>query len=360
MAPEMEVCMLQELDRLEQEALAALEGVASEEALEQWRVTYLGRSSPLMSVFDQLGGLPKDERPAIGRRANEVKRRLEGAQEDRNASIRQATLYKTLQAERLDVTLPGRSLAQGRLHIVTRNLREIYAIFADMGFQVYRSRDVETDEFNFQLLNFPPHHPAREMQDSFYVAGDYPEDNPVLLRTHTSPGQIRSMRQYAATNPQNPPPVRIILPGMCYRYEQITSRSEIQFNQVEGLAVGEHITLSDLKGTLSDFARRLFGQQVRSRFRASHFPFTEPSAEMDIECFVCGGVGCSVCKRTGWLEILGCGMVHPVVLQNGGYDPERYSGYAFGMGSERIAMLRYRIEDIRYFWSNDVRFLEAL
>jgi phenylalanyl-tRNA synthetase alpha chain len=180
----------------------------------------------------------------------------------------------------------------------------------------------------------------------------------VLLRTHTSPGQIRAMREFSAANPDNPPPVRIILPGMCARYEQITARSEIQFQQVEGLAVGKHITMSDLKGTLEDFAQRMFGKGVLSRFRASHFPFTEPSAEMDIECFVCGGKGCSVCKRSGWLEILGCGMVHPVVLQNGGYDPRRYSGFAFGMGVERITMLRYGIEDIRYFYGNDIRFLE--
>jgi phenylalanyl-tRNA synthetase alpha chain len=227
-----------------------------------------------------------------------------------------------------------------------------------MGFQVYLSRDVETDEFNFQLLNFPPHHPAREMQDSYYILGDHPEDNPVVLRTHTSPGQIHAMRSIASTNPGDPPSIRIILPGMCYRYEQVSTRSELQFNQVEGLAVGKNITFSDLKGTLTDFAQRLFNSQVRTRFRASHFPFTEPSAEMDIECFVCGGLGCSVCKRTGWLEILGCGMVHPVVLSNGGYDPAVYTGFAFGIGPERITMLQHRIEDIRYFWANDIRFLE--
>jgi phenylalanyl-tRNA synthetase alpha chain len=216
---------------------------------------------------------------------------------------------------------------------------------------------VETDEYNFLLLNFPPNHPAREMQDSFYIEGGEAE-NPVLLRTHTSPGQIHAMREYAASDPKNPPPVRIILPGMCYRYEQVTARSEVQFTQVEGLAVGQHITFGDLKGTLTDFARRMFNADVRTRFRASHFPFTEPSAEMDMECFVCGGAGCSVCKQSGWLEILGSGMVHPNVLRNGGYDPERYSGFAFGMGPERLTMLRYRIEDIRYFWRNDVRFLE--
>jgi len=351
--------MLEQLDQIEQTALSGLASVLDEQALQDWKVAHLGRSSPLMKVFDGLGGLVKEERPAIGRRANEVKRLLESAFAEKSEAMRQLALQGALQSERLDVTLPGRPLRQGRLHPATQTLREVYRIFAEMGFQVYRSREVETDEFNFQLLNFPPHHPAREMQDSFYIdAGVERGDNPILLRTHTSPGQIHAMREFAATNPENPPPIRIILPGMCFRYEQITARSEMQFNQVEGLAVGYNITFGDLKGTLSDFARRMFGQNVRSRFRAAHFPFTEPSAEMDIECFVCGGEGCPVCKRTGWLEILGCGMVHPVVLRNGGYDPTRYTGYAFGMGPERMTMLRHRIEDIRYFWSNDLRFLE--
>jgi phenylalanyl-tRNA synthetase alpha chain len=227
-----------------------------------------------------------------------------------------------------------------------------------MGFQVYTSRDVETDEMNFQMLNFPPFHPAREMQDSFYVEAGERGDNPILLRTHTSPGQIRAMREYAALDPDNPPPIRISLPGMVYRFEQVTTRSEMQFYQVEGLAVGENITFGDLKGTLLGFARRMFGQNARFRFRADHFPFTEPSAELDVECFVCGGKGCPVCKKSGWLEVLGCGMVHPQVLQNGGYDPRRYSGFAFGMGTERQLMLRYKINDIRNFWGNDIRFLE--
>jgi len=350
--------MLSQLEQIEKNALAALEAVKDEESLAEWHVAHLGRSAPIMQVFDKLGQLAKEERPVIGKRANEIKRTLEAAEAERSGQLRQAALSQALHSERLDVTMPGRPIPHGRLHPSTRTLRKIIHIFAEMGFQVYRSHDVETDEYNFQLLNFPPHHPAREMQDSFYIAGDYPRDNPLLLRTHTSPGQIRSMREFAATNPQNPPPIRIVLPGMCYRYEQISARSEIQFNQVEGLAVGEHITFSDLKGTLTDFARRLYGAQVRSRFRAAHFPFTEPSAEMDIECFVCGGAGCPVCKRTGWLEILGCGMVHPIVLQNGGYDPRRYSGYAFGMGPERVAMLIHRIDDIRNFWMNDLRFLE--
>lgn len=350
--------MLDKLDQIEQTAHSALETIEDDDTLEQWRITYLGRSSPLMKVFDQIGQLPKEQRPTIGRRANEVKRALESALSGKSESLQQAALMRSLETEHLDVTLPGRPILRGRLHPITQTMREIYRIFGEMGFQVYLSRDVETDEYNFQLLNFPLHHPARDMQDSFYIVGDYEKDNPVLLRTHTSPGQIRAMREFSAQDPQNPPPVRIILPGMCYRYEQITSRSEIQFTQVEGLAVGLKITLSDLKGTLSDFARRIFGQHVRTRFRASHFPFTEPSAEMDIECFVCDGGGCPVCKRTGWLEILGCGMVHPIVLSNGGYDPERYTGFAFGLGPERITMLRYRIEDIRYFWANDLRFLE--
>jgi len=351
--------MLAQLDQIEQDALAALEAVQDEDELQRWKVAHLGRSSPLMSTFDQLGSLPKQERPAIGRRANQAKQALEAALAGRSETLHQEAVLRSLEAERLDVTLPGRALNRGRLHPATQTLREIYHIFAEMGFQVYRSREVETDEYNFQLLNFPPNHPAREMQDSFYIdTGKDRGDNPILMRTHTSPGQIRAMREFSATNPENPPPVRIILPGMCYRYEQVTARSEMQFNQVEGLAVGENITFGDLKGTLSNFARRLYGQNVRTRFRASHFPFTEPSAEMDVECFVCGGAGCSMCKRSGWLEILGCGMVHPVVLANGGYDPERYTGFAFGMGPERITILRHRIEDIRNFWANDMRFLE--
>jgi phenylalanyl-tRNA synthetase alpha chain len=226
-----------------------------------------------------------------------------------------------------------------------------------MGFQVYRSREVESDEYNFQLLNFPVGHPARDMQDTYFIEAEGRGDNPILLRTHTSPGQIHAMREFSALSPENPPPVRIILPGMVYRYEQVDARHETQFDQLEGLAVGPGITFSDLKGTLADMARRLFGPLTRTRFRASFFPFTEPSAEYDIECFLCGGKGCAVCGG-GWLEIGGCGMVHPLVLKNGGYDPERFTGFAFGLGPQRIAMLRYGINDIRYFWENDLRFLE--
>ncbi len=339
--------MLESLNQIERQALNELEATQDEDSLQRWKVAHLGRNSPLMRVFDHLGALPKEERPSIGRRANEVKRALESAFEARSQALVQAAVLRSLQAERLDVTLPGRPIARGRLHPNTQTLRRIYRIFGDMGFQVFRSREVETDEYNFELLNIPAHHPARDMWDTFYTTTPG-----VILRTHTSPGQIHVMRQYA------PEPIRVILPGMCYRYEQVSARKDTQFNQVEGLAVGRNITFGDLKGTLTDFARRMFGENVRTRFRASHFPFTEPSAEMDIECFICGGEGCSVCGGSGWLEILGSGMVHPVVLRNGGYDPRIYSGFAFGMGPERITMLKHRIEDIRHLWMNDLRFLE--
>ncbi len=351
--------MLENLNQIESAGLASLESVQNEDSLQQWKIAYLGRSAPLMQVFDQMGKLTKEERPLVGRRANEVKRALEAALAERSETMHQLALERSLQAEKLDVTLPGRPQTLGRLHPATRTLNEITRVFGDMGFQVYRSPEVETDEVNFQLLNFAVGHPAREMQDTYFVESSRERgDNPIVMRTHTSPGQIRAMREYSAENPDNPPPVRIILPGMCFRYEQVTVRHEMQFNQVEVLAVGKKITLGDLKGTVSEFARRIFGQQVRTRFRASYFPFTEPSAEVDVECFVCGGVGCGVCKGSGWLEIMGCGMVHPVVLRNGGYDPARYSGFAAGMGPERVTMLRHRIEDIRSFWANDLRFLE--
>lgn len=338
------------LDQLEQLATAArteLDRLATGDALDDWQRRTIGRNGQITGMLRRVGELPKEERPQFGQRANQLKKELEAAFEAKAEAIKAAELEQNMAAGALDVTLPGRPVNRGRLHPSTQTLRRIYQIWADMGFQVYRSRDVETDEMNFQLLNFPPHHPAREMQDTFYTT------NPdVLLRTHTSPGQVRVMREYF------PEPIRVILPGMCYRHEQITARSEIQFHQVEGLAVGKGIRFSDLKGTLINFAHRLYGAGRPTRFRASHFPFTEPSAEMDVQCFLCDGKGCRMCKYAGWLEILGCGMVHPTVLRNGGYDPEIYSGFAFGMGPERITILRHGIEDIRYFWGNDLRFLE--
>lgn len=339
--------MLDKLETIEQQALASLEQVNDEAQLQEWKVRFLGRSAELGTITENIRELPKEERPVMGKRANEVKTRLEAGFQARAESLHRAKLDRQLEEQQLDVTLPGRRMVYGRIHPSNQMLRRISAIFASMGFQIYRSREVETDEFNFELLNMPAFHPARDQWDTFYTT-----DENILLRTHTSPGQIHVMRERA------PQPIRVILPGMCYRYEQITARAEIQFNQVEGLAVGTTITFADLKGTLVAFARRLYGDSVRTRFRAAHFPFTEPSAEMDIECFVCDGEGCTVCKNTGWLEVLGCGMVHPRVLQFGGYDPEKVTGFAFGMGPERLAMNIHRIEDIRYFWANDLRFLE--
>lgn len=349
--------MIEKLNEIRSSALQALTTVQDSQALEVWRVGFLGRSSPLMQFFSTFSTLPKEDRPTAGQQSNEVKKELEAALAARMQELEQAALKQSLEGGRLDVTLPGRRMPIGRLHPDTQILRELYHIFGEMGFQVYRSREVESDEYNFQLLNFPIGHPARDMQDTYFIEAENRGDNPILLRTHTSPGQIHAMRTFSARDPQNPPPVRIILPGMVYRYEQVDARHETQFDQVEGLAVGPGITFSDLKGTLADMARRLFGQQVHTRFRPSYFPFTEPSAEYDIECFLCGGKGCNVCGG-GWLEIGGCGMVHPVVLRNGGYDPERFTGFAFGLGPQRIAMLRYGITDIRYFWENDLRFLE--
>jgi phenylalanyl-tRNA synthetase alpha chain len=351
--------IMEELEQIRTDGLAALDAAKTAAELEAWRVATLGRSAPVMQVFTRMGTFTKEERPLVGQNANAVKTVLETAFNARLEEVRAAELKHALENERVDVTLPGRRPARGRLHPATQNLHRVLAILADMGFQVFTAREVETDEYNFQLLNIPPHHPAREMQDTFYVESPIQdEDYSLVLRTHTSPGQIRAMRYFAAMNPQNPPPIRVALPGMCFRYEQITARSEVQFNQVEGLVVGENITFGDFKFTLMEYARRMFGRDVKMRFRSDHFPFTEPSAEMDIECFICGGKGCAVCKKSGWLEIVGSGMVHPTVLANGGYDPTRYTGFAFGMGPERQFMLRHKISDIRYFWGNDIRFLE--
>jgi len=339
--------MLEQLEQLRTEALESLAVLADGQILKAWERDTIGRRGIITLATRRVGELPKEDRPAFGKRANQIKQELTAAYKEKATAIQAAEMEQQIAAGALDVSLPGRPRPLGRLHPSTQILREIYRIWGDMGFQVYRSRDVETDEYNFQLLNMPPHHPARDMWDTFYTTQEG-----VILRTHTSPGQIHAMREYY------PEPVRVILPGMCYRYEQITARAEIQFYQVEGLAVGKEITFSDLKGTLSSFARRLLGVEVQTRFRCQHFPFTEPSAEMDVECILCGGQGCNLCKYTGWLEILGCGMVHPTVLRNGGYDPAVYSGFAFGMGPERIAMLKYGINDIRYFWGSDLRFLE--
>jgi phenylalanyl-tRNA synthetase alpha chain len=337
--------MLDQLSQLEKEALTALEAAEDSDALTDWNRRYLGKKGALTQMLRSVGQLLKEERPAFGQAANRVKVTLEEAYEARAEALRRMEMARELEQRALDVTLPGRPIGPGHLHITTQTLRQIYAIFAEMGFQVYESPDVETDDMNFGLLNMPPHHPARDMWDTFWISDE------VLLRTHTSPGQIRAMREHY------PEPIRVILPGKCYRYEQITARSEHQFYQVEGLAVGHGIRMTDLIGTLTEFARRFYGMERRIRIRGSYFPFTEPSIEADIDCILCRGEGCRVCKYSGWLEIAGAGMVHPIVLQNGGYDPDEWNGFAFGVGVERPAMLKYEIDDIRMFHGNDLRFL---
>lgn len=342
--------MSDKVETVREEALAALKQIKDADALNDWRTEYLGQSGVLRGMLSKIGSLPPEERADYGKGVNALKNTLTEAFQQQQEAINNAQIAQDLEEGEIDVTLPGRPRPSGGLHPSTRILREFYSIWADMGFQVFRSRDVEEDEINFTKLNFPPDHPARDMQDTFYTTK--PE---VILRTHTSPGQIRAME---ALGDNGSKPIRVILPGMCYRYEQITPRSEAQFHQVEGLAVGRNIRMTDLKGTIKQFARRMFGENAAVRYRASYFPFTEPSMEVDVECFLCGGEGCRVCKYTGWLEIAGSGMVHPNVLRNGGYDPSEWSGFAFGMGPERSAMLRYDIQDIRYFWGNDLRFLQ--
>jgi phenylalanyl-tRNA synthetase alpha chain len=337
---------MSDLNDLEKRATAELQAAGDEAALRSWNTRYFGDSGEMKKALAGIGAVPKDQRAAYGKEANRIKEALTAAHESKVVEVKEREIEKSLASETIDVTLPGRSVERGRLHIATQTLREIYAIFADMGFQIYRSREIEDDLNNFELLNMPEHHPARDMWDTFYTTTPG-----VLLRTHTSPGQIHVMKEHA------PKPVRVILPGMCYRYEQITLRSEIMFHQVEGLAIGEKITMADLKGTVQAYAHRMFGQERRIRIRSSYFPFTEPSIEVDVEWPMVDEATIRATKGTGWLEIMGAGMVHPVVLRNGGYDPAKHSGFAFGMGVERVAMLRYGIDDIRQFWKNDLRFL---
>lgn len=336
-----------DMEQMQQTALAELGQVKSSESLEAWRQAYLGRAGQLTAALRGIGQLPAEQRPAAGQLANQVRQTLTAAFEEREQAVKAEALASAVQASALDVRLPGRAPALGHVHVINQVLREIYAIFGQMGFYVFQTREVEDDTTNFQLLNIPPDHPARDMWSTFYTTTPG-----VLLRTHTSPGQIHAMRQF------HPDPFRVILPGKCYRYEQVTTRSEHMFHQVEGLAIGKHITMADLKGVLEYFARQMFGPDRKLRFRDSYFPFTEPSAEADVDCALCGGRGCQLCKHTGWLEILGGGMVHPTVLTNGGYDPDVYAGFAFGMGPERMALLKYGINDIRLFYAGDVRFLQ--
>ena len=342
---------IEELNELYERALVALAAVNDPAALADWKSAFLGKQGAFTRLSRGLGALPAEQRPLMGQQVNAKRQALEQALEQAEQRVKRATHTSAIAADQVDITLPGRTPSLGRLHPSTQTLRQIFEIFRNMGFQVWESPEVETDEYNYELLNFQPDHPARDMQDTFYV--EMPPGSPqVVLRSHTSPGQIHAMRRYA------PEPVRVLLPGKCYRMEQVTARSEMMFYQFEFLAVGRTITMGDLKGTLDGMATRLFGAGTQVRLRPSYFPFTEPSAELDISCFVCKGAGCRICKYSGWLEIGGCGMVHPIVLRNGGYDPETFSGFAGGFGPERIAILQYGIDDIRWFFSDDERFLQ--
>ena len=331
------------VDAVAQEARDAIASARSSAELEQVRVTYLGRQGLLTQLLRALGTLPPQERPLVGAAANEAKRALEALLDERLAAAQARERRDARARARLDLTLPGRRPPLGVVHPLTRVHDEIVAIFAGLGFSVVEGPEIETDYYNFEALNIPRDHPARDMQDTLYLTDD------TLLRTHTSPVQIRTMKAQR-------PPVRIICPGAVYRRDADVTHSPM-FHQVEGLAVDRRITMGDLKGTLELFAREMFGPRSRIRFRPSFFPFTEPSAEVDVLCFLCAGGGCRVCRQSGWLEILGSGMVHPQVLRNVGYDPEEVTGWAFGMGIERIAMLKYGIDDIRLFFDNDLRFL---
>jgi len=338
--------LTRDLDALRDRALAFVAGAADTAALDALEVDVLGKKGELTGVLRGIGALPADDRPRVGAAANAVRTAIEAAIAERRASVGGEELASRLVREQLDVTTPGRPLRRGSLHPSIQAMAEIATIFEQFGFVVHESQEIEDDLTNFQMLNIPPDHPARDLWDTLYV--DVPGR---LLRTHTSPGQIRVMETMK-------PPIRALLPGRCFRYESVDASHGFEFFQVEGLMVDEGTTLADLKGLLDQFAHAMFGSGKRTRFRPGYYPFTEPSVAFDVECLVCGGPGCPACGRSGWMTILGAGMVHPVVLQYGGLDPERYQGFAFGMGPERISMLKHGITDLRLFMENDVRFLE--
>ena len=344
---------VQSIEELAQAAVDELQQINSLESLQEWRVTYLGRRGRLTVLLRGLSQLDLEQRREAGKLANQAKQNLEQRLEFRSQEIAEARSARAGAQEGFDVTLPGRPSTLGRLHPTTQIVREICDAFVAMGFSIVEGPEVEWDRYNFEMLNIPKGHPARDMWNTLWV--DYQNEageQPMLLRTHTSPMQARVMEA-------SQPPIRVVVPGKCYRYEATDPTHEWHFYQVEGLAVDDGITFADLKGTLYEFARRLFGEDRKVRFRCDYFPFVEPGVDMSIDCFACDGEGsgCRVCRDSGWIEIMGAGMVHPRVLQGVGYDPEKYTGFAFGLGPERIAMLKYGIDDIRLFYANDLRFL---
>jgi phenylalanyl-tRNA synthetase alpha chain len=333
----------EELERLQREVLISISQASTEKEISEIRVKYLGKKGSITQVLKSLGTLPESERREVGQGANQLKESTESKIEEALLRIRERERRGVLEKEKIDVTLPGRRIPVGKRHPLTQTLDEIIDIFSRLGFEVVEGPEVELDYYNFEALNIPKGHPAREMQATFFISED------VVLRTHTSPVQVRTMEKKR-------PPVRVICPGAVYRCDSDPTHSPM-FHQVEGLLVDKGITFADLKGVLTVFVHQMFGKETRLRFRPSFFPFTEPSAEIDIECFICGGKGCGVCSNTGWLEILGSGMVDPAVYKFVNYDPEEVTGFAFGMGIERIAMLKFGINDIRLFFTNDLRFL---
>jgi phenylalanyl-tRNA synthetase alpha chain len=323
-----------------------LAGVDDSESLRTLEIEFLGKKGEFSSILRGIGNLPQDERPGFGAVANAYQAKVHSAFASAGAAIVANELDARLAAERLDMTTPGRPIRRGALHPIPETIGAIAEVFGRFGFVVVESPEIEDDVRNFQMLNIPPDHPARDLWDTLYL--DIPDR---LLRTHTSPGQVRVMTS-------QPPPIRVLSPGRCYRYENVAADRNFEFFQVEGLMIDEGTTLADLRGLLDEFAHAMFGAGKRTRFRPGYYPFTEPSVAFDVECLVCGGVGCPACKRTGWMTILGAGMVHPVVLRDAGLDPERYQGFAFGMGVERIANLRHGVPDLRLYLEDDLRFLE--
>ncbi len=337
--------MKQQLENIRLAATEALNAAASLEELDTIRVQYLGKKGELTAVLKQMGGLSAEERPVIGQIANEIREYITEQIEIKTKELKAAAQEKQLLAETIDVTLPGKKTALGHKHPLTVVLDEVKDIFIGMGFDIAEGPEVEWDHYNFEALNIPKDHPARDTQDTFYITEN------MLLRTQTSPVQIRVMEK-------TQPPIRVIAPGRVFRSDAVDATHSPLFHQIEGLVVDEGVTMGDLKGTLETFARKLYGDDTKIRLRPHHFPFTEPSCEIDISCFKCGGVGCPMCKGEGWIEILGGGMVHPKVLKNGGVDPDKYSGFAFGIGLERIVMFRFGLDDMRMLYENDMRFLE--
>lgn len=344
----MNMDLQEQLEHLKKETLAKIEDVSNLDHLNDIRVNILGKKGPLTEILRGMKDLTAEERPKVGSFANQVKEKLADAIQDKKDILEQEALTLALKAETIDVTLPGNTSVHGTTHILTQTIEEIEDIFLGMGYQIIEGYEVEQDAYNFERMNIPKNHPARDMQDSFYIS------NELLLRTHTSPVQARTMEKHDFSQGS----LRMISPGKVFRRDNDDATHSHQFHQIEGLVIDEGITMGDLKGTLEVLLKKMFGEDREIRLRPSYFPFTEPSVEVDVSCFKCGGEGCNVCKGSGWIEILGAGMVHPDVLKMSGIDSEKYSGFAFGLGPDRVAMLRHGVNDIRYFYHNDHRFIE--